>query len=160
MLRPPQNIIRSVRFSSTPFNSCLSFRSWLLHIRFSQLFPLPFHPYSPYVALRIWWPSVSMLGSGQTELLRNVPLFNGQPSEPQHGSISPSLTARGLWFFDEGTVGESGFQTSFPYNSHCLCCLHRCCGAVSQFNDVKHISGSRQLVETLLPLWLRAIQLN
>lgn len=68
---------------------------------------------SPYVALCIRWPSATTLGSGQTELLRNVPLFNGWPSGPQHGSTSPSLTARGLSFWRREGV-EGSFQTNFP----------------------------------------------
>lgn len=48
--------------------------------------------------LCVRWPSATILGSGQTELLRNVPVFNSRPSGPQHGSTSPSLTARGLSF--------------------------------------------------------------
>lgn len=68
---------------------------------------------SPYVALCIRWPSATTPGSGQTELLRNVPLFNGWPSGPQHGSTSPSLTARGLSFWRREGV-EGSFQTNFP----------------------------------------------
>lgn len=64
---------------------------------------------SRYVALCIRWPSAGILGSGQTELLRNVPPFNGRPSGPQHGSTSPSLTARGLSFWWRGELLPDNF---------------------------------------------------
>lgn len=64
------------------------------------------------------WPWAGVLGTGQTELLRNVPLFNGWPIGPQHGSVSPPLTVGGLC----GKAGAPCRQL-FPFNSRHLCSL-------------------------------------
>lgn len=121
-------IMCAIVFSSTPLTLVRHFASHSSTSDFPNFSSSHSVP-SLYAVLCIWWPSASIFSSGQTELLRNVPLFNGWPSGPQHGSISPSLTVRRLSFWK--WEGGDSFQTTFPYNSLCLCSLHQHCGAVS-----------------------------